>query len=140
MVQPPKPGTESSACVLQYNNEIGGIFEGLKERAKLLTDTFKLMENYSCNEIEGAMYGFPKVEFSNRALKAADEKGVPVDFMYTMDMMERTGIMTVPGSGFGQKAGDWHYRITNLVTPTSDMADMLELLKGFNTDFHDKYS
>ena len=76
----------------------------------------------SCNEIEGAMYGFPKVTFSDKAIAAASAKGVAVDFMYCLDMVEQTGIMTVPGSGFGQRDGDYHYRITNLVTPTEEMA------------------
>ena len=28
----------------------------------LLTDTFNVMENTSCNRIEGAMYAFPSIE------------------------------------------------------------------------------
>jgi len=57
-----------------------------------------------------------------------------------MDMVDSTGILTVPGSGFGQKEGTYHYRITNLVTPTGDLVETLENLKKFNTAFHEKYS
>lgn len=49
-----------------------------------------------------------------------------------MDLVEQTGIMTVPGSGFGQMPGTYHFRITNLVTPNERMADVLEKLKVFN--------
>ena len=56
-----------------------------------------------------------------------------------MDMVEKTGIMTVPGSGFGQVDGTFHFRITNLVTPTSHMADVMEILKNFNKEFHEKH-
>lgn len=101
MVDPPRLGRESAACVEQYNREKDAVMKGLKERAKLLTDTFNSMENMSCNTIEGAMYGFPKVQFSQKAIAAAEAKGVSVDFMYCLDMVEQTGIMTVPGSGFG---------------------------------------
>lgn len=59
------------------------------------------MDNTSCNRIEGAMYGFPQIRFSKKALQAAEEKGVAADLMYCMDMVDATGIMTVPGSGFG---------------------------------------
>ena len=59
--------------------------------------------------------------------------------MYCMDMVNETGIMTVPGSGFGQKENDYHYRITNLVSPTEDMIQTLELLKDYNLRFHSKY-
>ena len=40
--------------------------------------------------------------------------------------------MTVPGSGFWQEQGTYHFRITNLVTPTSRMAEVLDKLKVFN--------
>jgi aspartate/methionine/tyrosine aminotransferase len=90
------------------------------------------MTNTSCNEIEGAMYAFPKVHFSPVAIKKAEENGVPVDFMYCLDMVNETGIMTVPGSGFGQKQDSFHYRITNLVTPTGDLQTTLDRLKIFN--------
>jgi len=86
------------------------------------------------------MYGFPQVKFSDKALKAAAKEGLPADAMYCMDMVNETGIMTVPGSGFGQKEGTYHFRMTNLVTPTSEMIETLDLLQKFNTEFHDKYS
>lgn len=59
--------------------------------------------------------------------------------MYCMDMVNETGIMTVPGSGFGQKDGSYHYRITNLVTPTADLREMTKSLREFNERFHKKY-
>lgn len=85
------------------------------------------------------MYAFPKVDFSQKALDQAENLNVPVDFMYCMDMVNETGIMTVPGSGFGQKEGEFHYRITNLVSPTNNLVTTLESLKKFNEDFHNKY-
>ena len=36
----------------------------MKERAELLEKTFNQMKNTSCAQIEGAMYAFPKVDFS----------------------------------------------------------------------------
>ena len=56
--------------------------------------------------------------------------------MYCMEMVDATGILTVPGSGFGQKEDTYHYRMTNLVTPTSDLVETLENLKKFNKEFH----
>lgn len=56
--------------------------------------------------------------------------------MYCMDMLKQTGIMTVPGSGFGQKQGTHHFRITNLVCPTQEMKETLDRLKDFNEQFH----
>jgi len=48
--------------------------------------------------------------------------------------------MTVPGSGFGQKDGEYHLRITNLVTPTERMKEVLDNFKVFNERFNDKYA
>ena len=140
MVKPPQIGEQSASCVEQYQREYNGIYDGLKERAKLLTQTFNDMENTTCNSIEGAMYAFPQIHFSNKALKAAEDQHVPADFMYCMDMVNETGIMTVPGSGFGQMNNTYHYRATNLVTPTANLKETLKSLREFNTKFHDKYS
>lgn len=140
MVAPPQEGVQSSDCVERYLREHGEIFDGLKERADLLTRTFNSMENTQCNEIEGAMYAFPNIKFTPKALAAAEKQNVQPDFMYCMEMLNQTGIMTVPGSGFGQRENTYHYRATNLVTPTRDMEAVLTSLRDFNTTFHDKYS
>lgn len=86
------------------------------------------------------MYGFPRVEFSEKAKQAAAAKGMTVDSMYCLDMVNQTGIMTVPGSGFGQAEGTHHFRMTNLVSPTSKMETTLESLRKFNEEFHAKYA
>jgi len=94
------------------------------------------MENISLDNKLG-MYGFPKVEFSDRAIKTAKMNRVPVDSMYCIDMLNETGIMTAPGSEFG-KTG--HFRITNLVMPKEDMIKTLDQLSEFNSKFHNKCS
>jgi len=66
MINPPTKGVESDACVAKYNEEYKLLFNGLKTRAKLLTETFNSMKNVTCTEIEGAMYGFPRVHFSQK--------------------------------------------------------------------------
>jgi len=40
--------------------------DALHEKALILTDTFNSMENVTCTEIEGAMYGFPRLHFSQK--------------------------------------------------------------------------
>ncbi len=85
------------------------------------------------------MYAFPTLRLSVKAKAAAKEMGVAPDFMYCMEMVNKTGIMTVPGSGFGQKRGTNHFRITNLISPTEKMKETLMLLKQFNKDFRQQY-
>ena len=139
LVDPPKRGVESDATVNKFEKEKSDIFDGLRTRAELLSKTFNEMENVTCSEIQGAMYAFPRVHLSDKAVKAAKTLGVAPDFMYCHDLVNETGIMTVPGSGFGQKEGEYHFRITNLVCPTEKMQATLENLKVFNAQFHAKY-
>ena len=82
------------------------------------------------------MYGFPQIHFSQKFIDDCTKQGKKPDFIYCMEMVNKTGIMTVPGSGFGQQEGTYHFRITNLVNPTSHMVRVLESLKEFNDQFH----
>ena len=81
----------------------------------------------------------PRIHLSKSAVEAAKKQGVEPDFLYCMELVDQTGIMTVPGSGFGQREGEYHLRITNLVTPTEKMKAVLNDFKTFNEKFHDKY-
>lgn len=138
MVDPPKRGRESDACVDHYQAQNSEVYKGLCERADLLSNSLNEMKNISCTPIEGAMYGFPSVHFSQKFIEHAKSLGKKPDFLYCMDMVEKTGIMTVPGSGFGQRDGSYHFRITNLVNPTSAMQEVLDRLNEFNNEWQSK--
>lgn len=98
------------------------------------------MTNVTSSEVQGAMYAFPRLHLTKSAIQAAkDAKAPNADFFYCLKLVEETGIMTVPGSGFGQKDKQHHFRITNLVTPTERMKETLDNLKAFNEKFMDKY-
>ncbi len=139
MVNPPQIGVESVETVSQYLQEYNDLYVALRTKAKLLTSTFNQMENVSCTEVEGAMYGFPRVHFSEKFVQEAKSLGKEPDFLYCMDMVNQTGIMTVPGSGFKQAPGTYHFRITNLVTPTERMEAILDTLTKWNRDWQSKH-
>ena len=45
----------------------------------------------------------------------------------------------VPGSGFGQRDGTWHFRTT--ILPAEDkVADVVSKIKTFHSSFMDKYA
>ena len=57
---------------------------------------------------------------------------------YVLELLERTGICVVPGSGFGQKNGTYHFRTTFL--PSEDkMLKVGERFKKFHEEFIQKY-
>jgi len=75
MVDPPQTARESDECVELYQKECDIVFQGLKERATLLTQTFNEMKQITCTEIEGAMYGFPRIHFSKKFIEDVLSQG-----------------------------------------------------------------
>ena len=51
---------------------------------------------------EGALYAFPRLTLPDAAQAKAKEDGVAPDFLYCRELLEATGIVAVPGSGFKQ--------------------------------------
>lgn len=58
--------------------------DGLKERSILLEEVFNAMDNITCAPIEGAMYAFPRVHFTDKFLKHATRDGRQPDFLYCL--------------------------------------------------------
>ena len=57
---------------------------------------------------------------------------------YCLELLDATGICVVPGSGFGQEDGTWHFRTTFL--PQEDQIEAVtERLAGFHESFMDKW-
>lgn len=111
MCNPPRVGDASYDT---YTGEIKTIYESLKRRSKKLEDVFNRMEGVSCRPAQGAMYLFPQVTLSNKAIEEAKKHNIAPDAYYSHAMLEATGVCVVPGSGFGQKENTWHYRSTFL--------------------------
>merc|ERR1712187_1055869 len=108
MVTPPKEGDPSYAL---FKQETDGILNGLKQRARLLTEGLNSIPGISSRAIQGAMCVFAKVEIPQKAIDHARQQGVAADEFWCIQLVEQTGIGCVPGSGFGQKHGTYHFRI-----------------------------
>jgi alanine transaminase len=67
-----------------------------------LEDAFNTLEGFSCNKAEGAMYLFPQIHLPHKAIEAAKAAKKAPDAFYALRLLESTGIVVVPGSGFGQ--------------------------------------
>ena len=134
-LNPPVVGMPSYERFLE---EKTGILESLKRKAQVMYEMLNSMDNVQCNLVEGAMYAMPSVRFSLRAIQAAKDLGMPADKFYALQVLENTGIIVVPGSGFGQQPGTYHFRIT-ILSPESSIREMLERFKGFNNSFHQQY-
>lgn len=104
----------------------------------MVADTFNSTEGFSCNPVQGAMYAFPQVKLPPNAIEAAKKAGKAPDAFYAFELLESTGICIVPGSGFGQKPGTYHFRTTILPQPDK-LKIMLEKFGEFHSQFLTKY-
>jgi len=136
LVKPPKPGDESYDLFQKERDiQIGS----LKKRAEMVQKAFNSVEGISCTKICGAMYAFPKIEIPEKAVKEIMNKhNQPADLFYCLELLRRTGIVTIPGTGFLQKDGTWHFR-TTILPPIEKLEKSLESWKEFHLDFLNKF-
>ncbi|KAJ3673202.1 hypothetical protein LUZ60_006576 [Juncus effusus] len=136
VMNPPKVGDESYESFMA---ERDGILESLARRAKALEDSFNSCEGISCNKAEGAMYLFPRIDLPQKAIEAAKAANKVPDAFYAQKLLEATGIVVVPGSGFGQVPGTWHFRCT--ILPQEDkIPAIITRFKAFHESFMQEFS
>ena len=80
------------------------------------------------------MYAFPKIELPAEAVRVAKNSGKAPGAMYCLELLDATGIVVVPGSGFGQVDGTWHFR-TTILPQEEDMGDVVVAMRKFLEDF-----
>ena len=68
----------------------------------MLEDAFNSLEGITCNKAEGAMYLFPRLHLPQKAIEAAKSAKKAPDAFYVTRLLNETGIVVVPGSGFRQ--------------------------------------
>ncbi|XP_077293296.1 alanine aminotransferase 2-like [Arctopsyche grandis] len=135
IANPPRKGEASYEL---YVNEKSKIIENLKIKAKMTSEAFNKFEGFTCNEVQGSMYAFPRIHLPLKAIEAAKECGQPPDEFYAFKLLERTGICVIPGKAFGQQDGTYHFRST--ILPSIDLIQkMINLLEDFNTEFFQEY-
>ncbi|CAL1283739.1 unnamed protein product [Larinioides sclopetarius] len=135
MVNPPQEWEPSYDLFIK---EKTAILQSLKERALLIEKTLNKMKGIKCNAVAGAMYAFPRLTLPEKAIQKAKSLGQAPDFFYVMQLLESTGIFVVPGNGFGQVPGTFHFRITILPQPEK-LKIMLQNLENFHNKFLEEY-
>ncbi|UCD75298.1 MAG: aminotransferase class I/II-fold pyridoxal phosphate-dependent enzyme [Phycisphaerales bacterium] len=89
------------------------MIERLQCRRDITVDRLNAIDGISCVKCAGAFYAFPKIEL-----------GIP-DTEFVTRLIRETGVVVVPGSGFGQRPGTNHFRVVFL--PPEET-----LVKAFN--------
>uniref|UniRef100_A0A7S2JKZ0 Alanine aminotransferase 1 n=1 Tax=Cyanoptyche gloeocystis TaxID=77922 RepID=A0A7S2JKZ0_9EUKA len=136
MVRPPAPDDPSYAL---YSQERQRVYMSLKSRAAVMRDAVLKMPGITCSAPEGAMYLFPKIDMPRMGIAVAASAGLEPDMLYCMELLEATGLCLVPGSGFGQLPGTYHFR-TTFLPPEHKLPAIVNRLHDFHVSFLRKYS
>ncbi|MGA7541705.1 MAG: aminotransferase class I/II-fold pyridoxal phosphate-dependent enzyme [Nitrososphaeraceae archaeon] len=81
------------------------IVEKLRKRRDYVVKRLNAIEGISCRIPHGAFYVFPKVNL---------DRYWEDDQQFVLDLLSKTGVLTVQGSGFGKAFGSGHFRIVYL--------------------------
>ncbi|KAE9398373.1 PLP-dependent transferase [Gymnopus androsaceus JB14] len=133
LVRPPKVGEPSYA---KWKEETDKIHAALAERTKLMASRLNLLPGVNCVNSPGALYLYPEITLSDKAIAEAKKNGKEPDAFYALQLLDETGICVVPGSGFGQREGTWHYRLTCLCPGVEEYVGKLE---KFHNGFIQRY-
>ena len=83
----------------------------LQKRRDFVVKRLNSIPGLSCPNVKGAFYAFPKIE--NNKYESDKE--------FVMNLLKKTGVLTVHGSGFGEKYGSGYFRVVFL--PDIDTLD-----------------
>ncbi|KAG8198294.1 hypothetical protein JTE90_021548 [Oedothorax gibbosus] len=132
---PPQPDEPSYKL---FEMEKSYILGSLKERAEYCYAKLNSVQGLSCNKVVGAMYVYPRIHLSQKALKEAEARNQTPDELYAMEMLESSGVCVIPGCLFGQKPGTYHFRLTFL--PQMDrLKEIIEKILIFHQNFIEEY-
>ncbi|MFC2135275.1 aminotransferase class I/II-fold pyridoxal phosphate-dependent enzyme [Bacteroidota bacterium] len=96
--------------------------EKLTRRRDMTFEMLNSVPGLSCVKPGGAFYAFPKLEIKNS------------DNHFVAELIKETGVVVVPGTGFGQVPGTNHFRVVFLPTE-----EILEKAYKNIVDFLQKY-
>ncbi|KAI0982991.1 hypothetical protein GJ496_008434 [Pomphorhynchus laevis] len=128
VISPPEKGDPSYEL---YFKERSQNLKDLKTKAELVSRLLNEIDGISCNPIKGAMYAFPRIDLPKKFVEMCKKDNVHPDASYCLRLLEETGICVVPGSGFGQKDGTYHFRMT-ILPSLSEIETLLLKLKNFH--------
>ncbi len=94
----------------------------LTKRRDMTVEMLNAIDGISCVKPEGAFYAFPRLH------KVSDDK------KFVAELIKATGVVVVPGSGFGQVPGTQHFRVVFL-----PQEEKLEKAYKAIAEFHERY-
>ncbi len=140
MVNPPRFGVNSPEIVERHAQELKSLSDGMKIRAKLLTEKLNTMSHIKCSQLEGGMYAFPRILMTESAIAAAKARNISADQLFCSEVLDNIGLVIVPGRHFKQRENTYHFRITIFSYNTEELDAALDKLKAFAQKFFETYT
>ncbi|CAE7252318.1 ALAAT2 [Symbiodinium sp. CCMP2456] len=91
------------------------------------------VEGIRCPLADSGAYALPRIIVKGFVMKKAISLATPADQIYCLEMVSRTGVIASPGSGFGQRPGFFHFRIS-LMHKEATFVAALEHIKAFHAE------
>ncbi|KAI3902938.1 hypothetical protein MKW92_003953 [Papaver armeniacum] len=123
----------------KYRTESKKQYRKLNWKKKALEDTFNSLEGVTCDKANDGMYLYPRIQFPQEAIKAADALKTAPDAFYAKRLLEATGIVASPGSDFGQVPGVWFVGLSILVQKEKIHQEEIQVIVARLTDFHQAF-
>ncbi|MBI3935264.1 MAG: aminotransferase class I/II-fold pyridoxal phosphate-dependent enzyme [Acidobacteria bacterium] len=99
-------------------DHLSGVLDKLRQRRDLTVSLLNAIPKIKCFPPQAAFYAFPRLDIARP------------DSEFVMDLVRQTGVIVVPGSGFGQAPGSKHFRLVFL-PPEETIQKALGLLGAF---------
>ena len=104
---------------LEGNQEhIADMVEKLRRRRDRAVSLLNSFPNVRCFSPQAAFYAFPRLEIGRS------------DWEFVLDLIRETGVMVVPGAGFGESPGTRHFRLVFL-PPEKTLQEAIERIGSF---------
>jgi alanine-synthesizing transaminase len=100
------------------NDHLPGLVKELELRRDKTVEMLSAIEGITITPPRAAFYAFPRLHI--------DEP----DEIFIADLIRATGVVVVPGSGFGQRPGTKHFRIVTL-PPVDQLAEAYRRIEAF---------
>lgn len=141
LVDPPK----SHECKTLWDQQTSGEVANLRDKSQRLAKCINDLPGLKTQPADGAMYLFPSIHLPLRACEDAsnvwNSKNTVVqpDMFWCIKLLEEAGIVVVPGNGFGQVPGTYHFR-TTFLPDGEKMDEVIERMTAFQTRFMETYA
>ena len=108
------------------NAHLVPMMEKLTRRRDLTVEMLNAIDGITCVKPEGAFYAFPSLDIKNE------------DSHFVAELIKETGVVVVPGSGFGQVPGTKHFRVVFL-PQEEKLIKAYESIGKFMESYKDKF-